>query len=154
MRIMFVCYANTSRSAMAEAIFKGMVGDDVEVSSSGIMAQTGRKSSDLTVEVCRSHGIDLSGHRACNFRSSNIGEMDLVLTLEELYTEKVKIYYPDLEICTIKQFIGEYPPDIGDPVGGDFKVYDACFCEIHRCLEKVRSRLKLLHPELKIDFIL
>ena len=141
MKIMFVCYANTSRSAMAEAIFKEMVGGDVEVSSSGIMARTGKKSSDLTVEVCMSHGIDLSDHTATNFRSSDIGEMDLVLTLEEFYTEKVRIHYPDLEICTIKQFIGEYPPDIGDPVGGDFKVYDACFCEIYRCLEKVKAVL-------------
>ncbi|MEE1336926.1 arsenate reductase/protein-tyrosine-phosphatase family protein [Methanobrevibacter sp.] len=142
MKIMFVCYANTSRSAMAEAIFKQMVGDGIEVYSSGIMAQTGKMSSQLTVDVCKSHGIDLSNHRATNFRSSNIGDMDLVLTLEEFYTEKVKIYYPNLKICTIKQFIKEYPPDINDPVDGDFKVYDACFCEILRCLKKVKAILE------------
>ena len=142
MKIMFVCYANTSRSAMAQAIFEGMVGDDVEVFSSGIMARTGRKSSELTVEVCKSHGIDLSNHTATNFKDSCIGDMDLVLTLEELYTQKVRIYYPDLRVCTIRQFINEYPPDITDPVGGDFKVYDACFCEIWRCLEKVKIILE------------
>ena len=141
MKIMFVCYANTSRSAMAEAIFKRMAGNEIEVCSSGIMAVDGKKSSKLAVEVCRFHGIDLSSHRATNFRSSNIEDMDLVLTLEDVYTERVKVYYPNLKVCTIKQFIDEYPIDINDPAGGDFKVYDACFCEICRCLKKVRLKI-------------
>lgn len=142
MKIMFVCYANTSRSAMAEAIFKTMVGDDVKVYSSGIMAIDGKKSSPVTVEVCKSHGIDISNHRATNFRSSSIEDMDLVLTLEDYYTQRVKDYYPDLKVCTIKQLIGEYPIDINDPAGGDYNVYDACFCEIYRCLEKVKQKLQ------------
>lgn len=142
MKIMFVCYANTSRSAMAEAILKRMVGDDIEVYSSGIMAQNGRKSSPVTVEVCKSHGIDLSAHTATNFRSSNIEDMDLVLTLEDFYTQRVKDYYPNLKICTVKQFIDEYPIDINDPAGGDYNVYDACFCEIWRCIEKVKQKLQ------------
>lgn len=142
MKIMFVCYANTSRSAMAEAILKQMAGGDIEVYSSGIMAVTGKKSSSVTVEVCKSHGIDLTSHRATNFRNSNIDEMDLVLTLEEFYTERVKTYYPDLNICTVKQFVGEYPADINDPAGGDYNVYDACFCEIWRVVKKVFHKIK------------
>lgn len=141
MKIMFVCYANTSRSAMAEAIFKQMVGDDVEVCSSGIMAKNGKKPSKTTVEVCMSHGIDVTNHRATHFRDSNIEDMDLVLTLEEFHREKVKIYYPDLNVYTIREFIHEYPLDISDPVGGSYEVYDACFKEICRCLRKVKLRL-------------
>ena len=141
---MFVCYANTSRSAMAEAIFKRMAGDDIEVYSSGIMAVEGKKSSPVAVEVCRAHGIDITSHTATNFRNSNIEDMDLVLTLEDFYTQRVKDYYPDLKICTIKQFVDEYPPDINDPAGGDYKVYDACFCEIERVLKKVDRKIKLI----------
>ena len=44
--------------------------------------------------------------------------MDLVLTLEDFYTERVKVYYPNLKICTIKQFIDEYPIDINNPNSG------------------------------------
>ena len=71
-----------------------------------------------------------------------IAEMDLVLTLEEFHKEKIMIYYPDLKIFTIREFIGEYPYDINDPFGGDIKVYDACFCEIYRCLKKVMQKLQ------------
>ena len=141
MRIMFVCAGNTSRSAMAEAIFKKMH-DDIEVCSSGVIAETGKKSSQKTVDVCKTHGIDLSKHRATYFKDSNIGDMDLVLTFEQYQTSKIQIYYPDLKICTIREFIGEYPPDINDPVGGNYKVYDACFCEICRVLKKVSDKIK------------
>ena len=141
MKIMFVCTANTSRSAMAEAIFKKIVNGDVEVYSSGIMPTSGKRSSAKTVNVCKSHGIDIRSHRATYFKDSNIGEMDLVLTFERYHKEKIEIYFPDLEVYTLREFIGEYPLDINDPVGGDFKVYDACFCEICRVLKKVEKKL-------------
>lgn len=138
---MFVCAGNTSRSAMAEAIFKKMH-EDIEVCSSGVIAETGKGSSQKTIDVCRFYGIDLSKHRATYFKDSNIGDMDLVLTFEQYQTSKIQIYYPDLKICTIKEFIGEYPPDINDPVGGDYEVYDACFREICRALKKVSDKIK------------
>lgn len=141
MKIMFVCTANTSRSAMAEYIFKRLTKGNVEVYSSGIMATPGKKSSQKTVKVCKSHGIDLRTHRATHFRDSNIEEMDLVLTFEQFHKEKVKVYYPDLDVYTIREFIGEYPLDINDPVGGDFALYDMCFCEICRVLKKVERKL-------------
>lgn len=140
-KIMFVCAGNTSRSAMAEAIFKKIY-SDAEVYSSGIMAVTGKKSSQKTIDVCKSHGIDLSKHKATNFKDSNIEDMDLILTFEQFHISIIQMFYPDLKIRTIKQFIGEYPIDINDPVGGDYELYDACFCEICRVLKKVKSILE------------
>ena len=141
MKVMFVCSGNTCRSAMAEAIFKQMMGDEIEVFSSGIMAQNGQPASKNTLEVCKSHGIDVSNHSATYFKDSNIQDMDLVLTFEQFHKYKIEIYYPDLEIYTIREFIEEYPYDINDPFGGDLKVYDACFSEISRVLGKVKLKL-------------
>lgn len=142
MKIMFVCTGNTCRSAMAEAIFKKMTGDDVEVYSSGIAAATGNPPSENTIAVCDSHGIDVSNHFATYFKDSNIEEMDLVLTASQLHTNKLKIYYPDLEIYTIKEYAGEYPWDINDPFGGSLAAYEACFDEIYNSLSKISERIK------------
>ncbi len=142
MKVMFVCTGNTCRSAMAEAIFKQMVGDDIEVCSSGIAATTGNPPSQNTVEVCNSHGIDISAHAATYFKDSNIGEMDLVLTASQLHTNKLKIYYPDLEIHTIREYAGEYPWDINDPFGGSLAAYDACFDEIYDALSIISEKIK------------
>lgn len=126
---------------MAEAIFKQMVDGKMEVYSSGIRAKNGKKPSEKTVNVCLSHGIDISNHTATFFKDSNIEDMDLVLTLEESHKELVEVYYPNLKVCTIRQYIKEYPRDINDPVGQSYEVYDACFKEIRRCLEKVVLRI-------------
>ena len=142
MKIMFVCAGNTCRSAMAEAIFKQMVGDEIEVCSSGVVAENGQPPSKNTLDVCNSHGIDISKHRATYFKDSNIEDMDLVLTFEMYQKYKLDIYYPDLEIYTIKEFINEYPFDINDPFGRDYKVYDACLKEICRVLMKVKAILE------------
>jgi protein-tyrosine-phosphatase len=140
-KIMFVCAGNTSRSAMAEIIFRRMMGDKIEVCSSGVIAENGRKSSPKTVNVCRNHGFDITNHRATYFKDSDIADMDLVLTFEQFQSERIKIYYPHLKVCTLRQYVGEYPIDLPDPVGGDEKLYDAYFCEIYRLLKKARVKL-------------
>lgn len=126
---------------MAEAIFKLMVEDDVEVYSCGILAKNGKAPSKNTLSVCQAHGIDISNHRATYFKDAKIDEMDMVLTLEQHHKEKIKIYYPNVETYTVKEFIREYPLDIPDPVGGNYLAYDACFREICRALKLAIMRI-------------
>ena len=144
MKVMFVCTANTCRSAMAEAIFKTMVDEDVEVYSAGINADTGHQASKNTIETCKSHGLDVSEHRATNIKDSDIVVMDLILTatwehkkiLQELLPKKDNIY-------TIKEYAGLYPQDINDPYGYNLTSYDACFTEIYDALEKINLKRNL-----------
>lgn len=149
MKVMFVCSANTCRSAMAEAIFKEIMDDDIEVFSCGISAESGRGPSPKTIEVCKNHGIDITNHKATYFRQSDIEDMDVVLTATEFHKEKLKIYYKDLDIYTIREFCKEYPFDINDPYGASIEVYNACFEEISRLLNKIK--LKMLSEDLSLE---
>ncbi len=137
-KLMFVCTANTCRSAMAEAIFKTMVDEDVEVYSAGIHADTGRQASKNTIEVCKMHGLDVSKHLATNIIDSEILNMDLVLTATWEHKEILKELSPQLkEVYTMKEYANIYPYDIPDPYGYDIISYDACFKEIYDTLKKI-----------------
>ena len=137
MKLMFVCTANTCRSAMAEVIFKEFNREDIEVYSAGLNATTGKSASKNTQDVCSLHGFDASKHTATNIRDSNIEEMDLVLTATDYHKNKLKINYPNLNIYTIKEYIEEFPRDIDDPYGSTIEDYDKCFNEILEALEKL-----------------
>lgn len=147
MKLMFVCTANTCRSVMAEYIFKGMVGKEIEICSAGIMATDGRSPSKNTVMACRNQGIDVTNHKATNVKRSDIEDMDLVLTLETSHRDTLRKRYPDLKIYTIKEFNGvDYLYDIDDPFMYDLEVYEATFKEIQKSLEKIDMN-KLLEYE-------
>ncbi len=141
MKIMFVDVGNTCRSIMAEALFNHIFDGNIEVFSSGTMAQNGDPPSENSIKVCKDYGIDIPKHKAIYFKDSDIEEMDLVLTFEWFHKKEILTYYPNLEVYTIKEYIGEYPLDIDDPYCGDYNIYEACFCEIYRTLKKV----KLIH---------
>ena len=57
MRVIFVCYGNTCRSPMAEAIFKSLV-SDIEVLSAGMSALDGQKAADNTIKICKFNNLD------------------------------------------------------------------------------------------------
>lgn len=133
---MFVCTGNICRSAMAEVIFKDIV-DDVDVSSAGISTVSGKSATREAIEVCRKHGLDLTGHRSTYIKDSSIGEMDLVLTATDYHSQFLRKSYPDLNIQTIKEYAGYGDVDIADPYGYPLNVYEDCFLEIKEALEKI-----------------
>lgn len=141
-KVMFVCSANTSRSVMAEAIFKSVVDENIEVYSSGVSANTGAPASINTLEVCKNHGLNVSEHLATNIDDSNIVEMDLILTATWAQKRILNYLYPQLkEVYTMKEFVNVYPFDIGDPFGLEIVAYEACFKDIYSTLEKIHEKI-------------
>lgn len=141
LKIMFVDNTNMLLSAMAEGIFEKMCGNEAKVYSSGIVAKNGDKPSKVAVDVCKSHGIDISNHEATYFKDTNIEDMDCVFTFNETQREKIRIYYPELEIHKISNFCRH--PNISCPQGDDFKAYDDCFDELCNILKKAMEPLRL-----------
>lgn len=137
MKIVFLCSANTSRSPMAEGIFKKMV-DDVDVSSAGFLLESGEKADVYAVIVCRKHGIDLSDFKTTNVYDVDFGNVDLVLTATTSNRNKIRKLYPKVNAYTIKEYSGAYCDlDIEDPSDGGLGDYVVCFFDIKGALEKI-----------------
>lgn len=84
MELLFVCEANTCRSAMAEKIAQVLALEagleNVHARSAGLAAFPGDGAKPEAVRVCSTHGLDLSEHR------SQALTTDMVEAAEHIYT--------------------------------------------------------------------
>lgn len=77
--LLFICFANTCRSPMAEAIARGIGGTSVDVYSAGLRP-TG-KVAPLSLETVEWLGFDASGLCSNGFNEVPLREMDCVVSL-------------------------------------------------------------------------
>lgn len=144
MRIVFLCSGNTSRSPMAEAIFKTML-QNADISSAGFSTGSGENADEYAILVCKKHGIDLSGFKTTNVSDIDFNGIDLVLTATIENREKLKKFYPDINAFTIKEYSGKYDDlDIKDPSDGGLGDYVFCYFEIKEALEKILENNSVL----------
>lgn len=152
-KILFICHANTSRSIIAEALFKQMLAEralseHLTVESGGIAAYA-RDGALVSLDarfVLRDAGIHISPETVSTDLKKNrhlIADADLILAMTGEQVRMLRKAFPEAEgkdVYTLKEFAGGHG-DIEDPVGQGEDVYAACRDEIKACLERALARL-------------
>lgn len=151
--ILIICHANTSRSAIAEALLRKMlaergVGHRYRIESGGVapFARDGALVSLDARLVLRDEGIDLPPDSVATDLKRNrhlIDEADLILAMTDEQIRMLRAGWPEAAgkaIYTLREFAGE-AGDIEDPAGRDESVFAACRDEIKACLERALLRL-------------
>ncbi len=151
--ILIVCHANTSRSAIAQALLRRLLaerglGDRYEVISGGI-APYARDGALVSLDarlVLRDEGIELPPDSVATDLKRHrdlIGRADLILAMTAEQIRMLRDGWPEAAgkpIYTLKEFAG-HAGDIDDPARRDESVFAACRDEIKICLERMLSRL-------------
>ena len=97
-KILFVCSANTCRSAVAEAILFEYGRDRYDVSSAGIYARTGASMMEECAEALEKmfgHAFSAHSHTAHRLTPHHMMHNDLIVAVTPGHAEIVKAYYPD-----------------------------------------------------------
>lgn len=158
-KILFICHANTSRSVIAEALLRKMLGEralheHLTVESGGIAAYA-RDGALVSMDarlVLRDEGIHIPSDAVSTDLKRNrhlIADADLILAMTEEQVRMLLETFPEAtgkEVYTLKGFAGGHG-NIEDPVGQGEEVYAACRDEIKSCLERAIERLApAAHP--------
>ncbi len=96
-KVLFVCVANTCRSAMAEYILKDLAGDRFDASSAGLNAYPGVTMEPYAIRILDSR---LAGnlhrlHRSRRLTRPLMEEADIVIAMREDYARAIREEYPE-----------------------------------------------------------
>ena len=98
-KILFVCSANTCRSAVAEAILFEYGRDRYDVSSAGIYARVGApmmRECAEALEKLFGHGFSASSHTAQKLTPHHMLHNDLVVAATPYHEALIRAYYPHM----------------------------------------------------------
>lgn len=143
LRILIVCTANRFRSPLAERIVQLDWSEFVvEVSSAGLLANSGAAAHDAASALASKHGLaSLESHRARLLGPSLLRRADLVLTMEARQQRDVLRMMPAFtgRVMTLGCW---RDVQIADPIVTPQVDCDGSFELMRRCLEDWRRHLE------------
>ncbi len=124
--ILVVCTGNVCRSPLAEGFLRHVLDQrsapsSIDVTSAGTMGWEGSAADRLSVEAGAERGIDISGHTARSFSTSDVRNADVVLGMAPEHVGAVIRDVPEAEhkTFTMKGFVRLLealpPAGSGDP---------------------------------------
>ncbi len=141
-KVIFICFANSARSQIAEAIFKEKIKEKnlkIEVQSAGISPALFVHQN--AIEVMKEKGIDISKSRVKSIDEFNLSEFDYIVNMVEGVNFGKNMIYWDIE----------------DPAGKDIEFFRKIRDEIEKKGEYLISRIiiegKIKTPFLTVDGI-
>jgi len=118
-KILCVCFGNTCRSPMLQAILsRNLSRQKFEIESAGLSGNADRPASPNAIECMRERGLDITGHRSRRASDLNLHSYDHIYCVEEVLSQQL------IELGAPKERIEVV--EVSNPYGKDLKTYRAC----------------------------
>ena len=143
--IVFGCYGNINRSALAEHDLRSRLalGANVRLHSAGFHQREGRPADASMVAVAAEHGLDLSAHRSRKYTPEMVADADLIFVMEVPQVMRLAEAYPEAADKIL--LLGCLDPDgaleVVDPYGGTPDGYAQIFTQVRVCTAAIARAL-------------
>lgn len=145
--VLMVCTANICRSPMGKVILEKKVSDEsleslIYIDSCGVWAVEDQKACELSQQVTRENGLELTHHSSKSLIPSLIKNADLILTMTPTHKKEILNFFPtaNSKVYTLKEYMQPnklVKESIDDPIGMTLNFYRRVFKEIHNEIDRV-----------------
>jgi len=139
-KILFICFANKSRSPMAKGLAQKMFPSEFYVDSAGIDSETSGGANFRAISVMGEYGVDLMSHLVKSITDVAISDFDHVIAMDSNLFDSVIKAYPEMRDRTIQW-------QIDDPFYHPVGTYRSCAEEIVQNMKVLADRLGLSQLE-------
>lgn len=141
-QILFLCYGNINRSALAERCFKVRhSGIAIACISAGFHETAGRPADPAMVEVAGKLGINLGDWLSHSLNKDMMDHSDIIFVMERQHYQRIANSYPT---ALQRTFLLDPRGDIDDPYGKSPETYVDCAQKVSACIERIAV---LLNPQ-------
>lgn len=150
--LLFLCYGNINRSALADELVRAYAEDSgITVQSAGFHEIAGRPADPVMVDVAAQEGCDLASARSETVREGDIERADVIFVMEQRHYDAVVKLHADAASKTF--LLGAHAghdgwsPEIADPYGGSRSAYDTCYRRIAAASDHLKAFMAARGPE-------
>jgi protein-tyrosine-phosphatase len=140
--VLFVCYGNINRSALAQALAEnGVNPSKIRFDSAGFHPEDNRPADPNMIKVARSHGFDMTGCRSKRLDKLKVDSADIIFVMEGQQYRRLVSEYPEAKDRTFllgsltKQQFSDI--DITDPYNQAMSEYENCFNRIQHAINEL-----------------
>lgn len=150
--LLFVCFGNIMRSAMAEYLMRKTLADagitePVQIVSAGLHASPGREAHPWARQASAELGISLADHHSKLLTREMVQQADCIFAMDFQNKAELLVLYPRAEEKILMMSVyGENPwqyREIPDPYLGDLETTRRCSRQLETC---VRNLVAALFP--------
>lgn len=150
--VLFVCYGNINRSALAEVILSSLLPADSSkrVLSAGFHQVEYRAADERMQRIGVERGFDLSRCRSLRISPELIDSSDIIFVMEKKHRDELLLAYPGVgsKIFLLgpgSSAAGQGACEIMDPYNQSEAVYRNCFLQIHQAVARLGESLHTRH---------
>ena len=146
--MLFLCYGNINRSALADVMVRGYAQDaGVEVCSAGFHEEENRPADPVMVEIAADSGVDLGASRSRIVSREMLDDSGIIFVMEKSHYDRLLSMCPDLADKVF--LLGAHPTEglqgaeIDDPFGLSREAYVVCYARITQAIDHIKGMIAL-----------
>ena len=150
--MLFICYGNINRSALADVLIRGYAEDSgISVASAGFHQEQGRPADPVMVDVASSRGFKMSDIRSASITDGMLHNSDVIFVMEKSHYDRLIVM--DERLVGRVYLLGAFEkskkwgPEIQDPYGLSRESYLACYERIAEAVDVLKALIAVRNSD-------